>query len=171
MKLPVLRGTAKVLVSRMHRYGAPVDNPNPWPDFGDAAALLVIVRFRVSPDERPAWLEGAERVVEILARQGGFQCASIGQSTDETDLVLLRSEWDSVGDYRRALSDMDMKVHGIPFMSQAIDEPSAYELLQHSAGNEGTTSVSGRARDADDVRLGRAAAAHVAPVTSRSDEK
>jgi len=109
-------------------------------------------------------------VLSIFARQSGFQCASIGQSTDETELLLLRSEWDSVGDYRRALSDMDMKMHGIPFMAQAIDEPSAYELLQHSEGDADITSVSGRARDADDVRLGRAAAAHVAPVTSRSDE-
>jgi hypothetical protein len=147
-----------------------VSNPNPWPDFGEAAALLVIVRFRVSPDARSTWLAGAERVLVIFARQSGFQCASIGQSTDETDLLLLRSEWDSVGDYRRALSDMDMKMHGIPFMAQAIDEPSAYELLQHSEGDTDITSVSGRARDADDVRLGRAAAAHVAPVTSRSDE-
>ncbi|MCX8527949.1 MAG: antibiotic biosynthesis monooxygenase [Candidatus Nanopelagicales bacterium] len=147
-----------------------MSNPNPWPDFGEAAALLVIVRFRVSPDARSTWLAGAERVLVIFARQSGFQCASIGQSTDETDLLLLRSEWDSVGDYRRALSDMDMKMHGIPFMAQAIDEPSAYELLQHSEGDTDITSVSGRARDADDVRLGRAAAAHVAPVTSRSDE-
>ena len=147
-----------------------MSNPNPWPDFGEAAALLVIVRFRVSPDARSTWLAGAERVLVIFARQSGFQCASIGQSTDETDLLLLRSEWDSVGDYRRALSDMDMKMHGIPFMAQAIDEPSAYELLQHSEGDADITSVSGRARDADDVRLGRAAAAHVAPVTSRSDE-
>ena len=153
------------------RYGAAVSNPNPWPDFGEAAALLVIVRFRVSPEARATWLAGAERVLEIFARQGGFQCASIGQSTDETDLLLLRSEWDSVGDYRRALSDMDMKMYGIPFMAQAIDEPSAYELLQHTSGDAGTTAVSGRARDADDVRLGRASAAHVAPVTSRSDEQ
>lgn len=147
-----------------------MSNPNPWPDFGEAAALLVIVRFRVSSDARSTWLAGAERVLSIFARQSGVQCASIGQSTDETDLLLLRSEWDSVGDYRRALSDMDMKMHGIPFMAQAIDEPSAYELLQHSEGDADITSVSGRARDADDVRLGRAAAAHVAPVTSRSDE-
>jgi len=160
-----------VLVWCGPRYGAAVSNPNPWPDFGEAAALLVIVRFRVSPDARAPWLAGAERVMAIFARQSGFQCASIGQSTDETDLLLLRSEWDSVGDYRRALSDMDMKMYGIPFMAQAIDEPSAYELLQHRADDADTTAVSGRARDADDVSLGRAAAAHVAPVTSRSDEE
>jgi len=64
-----------------------------------------------------------------------------------------------------------MKMYGIPFMAQAIDEPSAYELLQHRADDADTTAVSGRARDADDVSLGRAAAAHVAPVTSRSDEE
>jgi quinol monooxygenase YgiN len=147
-----------------------VDNTNPWPDFGAAAALLVMVRFRVHPDARSAWLADAEQVLAILARQSGFQCASIGQSTDETDLLLLRSEWASVGDYRRALSDIDMKVYGIPFLAQAIDEPSAYELLQHVAENSETTSVSGRARDADHVRLGRAAAAHVAPLTSHSNQ-
>ena len=147
-----------------------MDNPNPWPDFGEAAALLVVVRFRVAPDVRSAWLADAERVLAILARQSGFRCASIGQSTDETDLLLLRSEWDSVGDYRRALSDIDMKVHGIPFLAQAVDEPSAYEVLQHVTDMSDTTSVSGRARDADNVRLGRAAAAHVEPLSSRSDE-
>jgi hypothetical protein len=145
-----------------------VTNPNPWPDLGPVAALLVIVRFRVA--DRPSWLANAERVLEILARQGGFRCGSIGQSTDETDLLLLRTEWESVGHYRRALSDMDMKVHGIPFLAQAIDEPSAFEVLQHVGEGTDVVSVSGRARDADDVRLGRAAAARVAPLTSRSDE-
>lgn len=143
-------------------------NPSPWPDLGPAAALLVVVRFRVA--ERPSWLADAERVLGILARQDGFRCGSIAQSTDETDLLLLRTEWDSVGHYRRALSDMDMKVHGIPFLAMAVDEPSAYEVLQHVQEGADVVSATGRARDADDVRLGRAAAARVSPLTSRSDQ-
>lgn len=143
-------------------------NPSPWPDLGPAASLLVIVRFRVA--DRASWLADAERVMAILGRQAGFRCGSIAQSTDETDLLLLRTEWDSVGHYRRALSDMDMKVHGIPFLAMAQDESSAFEILQHLDDGEDTVSASGRARDANDVRLGRAAAARVAPLTSSSGE-
>ncbi len=143
---------------------------SPWPDLGEPAALLVVVRFRVPAAERQDFLREAETILGVLARQAGLRRASIVQSTDDADLLALRSEWDSVGAYRRALSDMDMKVHGIPFLARAIDEPTAFEVLQHVGDDADPVSSSAFARDAGDVRLGQAAAADVTPLTSRADE-
>jgi hypothetical protein len=41
-----------------------------------------------------------------------------------------------VGSYRRALSAYDVKVTAVPLLSQAIDEPSAYELVGDADLNE-----------------------------------
>lgn len=132
----------------------------------------MLIRFRVPASQRQAFLAEAETVLAILGRQSGLRAVSLAQSTDDDTLLVLRSEWDSVGAYRRALSDIDMKVHGIPFLARAIDEPTAYEVLQHHTDDSATESVatSGFARDAGEVRLGHAAAAHVDPLTSRSDQ-
>ena len=66
-----------------------------------------------------------------LAAQPGCLAAAIGQSTDDPDLIVVRTEWAGVGAYRRALSAFDVKVNAVPLLSAAIDEPSAYELVRH----------------------------------------
>ena len=42
-------------------------------------------------------------------------------------------EWENVGAYRRALSAYDVKVGAVPLLSTAIDEPSAYEVVEPGA--------------------------------------
>ena len=39
------------------------------------------------------------------------------------------SRWSSVGSYRKALSSYDVKLNAVPFLSRAIDEPTAFEVL------------------------------------------
>jgi hypothetical protein len=39
------------------------------------------------------------------------------------------ARWDSVGSYRKALSSYDVKLNAVPFLSGAIDEPTAFEVL------------------------------------------
>ncbi len=38
--------------------------------------------------------------------------------------------WEHVGAYRRALSAYDVKLHAVPLLGRALDEPSAYELVE-----------------------------------------
>jgi len=39
----------------------------------------------------------------------------------------LVTHWENVGSYRRALSNLNVKMNAIPLLAQAIDEPGAYE--------------------------------------------
>ncbi len=132
----------------------------------ETASLLVVSRFRVGDAARAAFLADAGRAVEALAAQAGCLAASIGQSTDESGLIVIRTEWSGVGAYRRALSSFDVKVNAIPLLSAAIDEPSAYELVHHWTPEGLTVAPSGLAADAGAVGLGEAAAPSVPPVTS-----
>ena len=52
-----------------------------------------------------------------------------GNNVDDPSLWTLVTRWKDVGSYRRALSSYDVKVGAVPLLSRAIDEPSAYELL------------------------------------------
>ncbi|MCL2542728.1 MAG: antibiotic biosynthesis monooxygenase [Nocardioidaceae bacterium] len=91
--------------------------------------MLVVNRFRGGEGLR-ADLEG---VLALLAAQPGYVEGSIGRNLDEPDLWVLTTRWESVGTYRRALSSYDLKLHGLPVLSRAIDEPSAYELVEPNA--------------------------------------
>lgn len=130
------------------------------------AVLLVVSRFRLSPADRPGFLVDADRAMASLAARPGCRSVSLGQSTDEEGLLVIRSEWDGVGAYRRALSDFDVKVNAIPLLSSAIDEPSAYEVVRHRDASGTTAAPSGLAADAGVVGLGAAASADVPPVAS-----
>ena len=52
-----------------------------------------------------------------------------GRSTDEPDAWILVTEWASVGAYRRALGNYDVKLYATPLLAQALDRPSAFEEL------------------------------------------
>lgn len=96
---------------------------------GRAPHLVVISRFRGHPDLADA--------LRILAERPGCRAVELGQSTDDAALQVVVSTWDSVGDYRRALSSFEVKMHAVPLLSSAIDEPSAFEIVL-SLGAEGT---------------------------------
>ena len=131
-----------------------------------SAGLLVVSRFQVDPAQRARFLTDAATAIDALASQAGCRGISLGQSTDDPDLLIIRSEWDGVGAYRRALSSFDVKVHAVPLLSSSIDEPSAYEVVRHTDASGTVTASSGLAADAGIVGLGSAAAADVPPVSS-----
>lgn len=91
--------------------------------------MIVVHRFRV-PEERAAAfrveLEGAHA---LLAAQRGYVDGAVGRNVDEPDLWLLQTRWANVGSYRRALSAYDVKLHAWAVLGQALDEPSAYEIV------------------------------------------
>ena len=90
--------------------------------------MLVVTRFRTTqePEEFRARLEGA---LAVLAAQRGFVEGHLGRNVDDPGLWVLQTRWDGPGAYRRALSAYDVKVHGWPVLGEAVDEPTAYELV------------------------------------------
>ena len=130
------------------------------------AGLLVVTRFRVPADRFDAFAAQAREAIAALGACAGFVGAELGQSTDEAELRLISTRWTGIGAYRRALSDFTVKMTAIPFLSLAIDEPSAFEIV-HARTPAGTRdAASGLAADARHIGLGEASADHVPPVAT-----
>ena len=92
--------------------------------------LVVVSRFRVEeqPDAAVAQFRGAaQAALAALAARPGYVDGHVGRNLDDPALWLLTTRWVGVGAYRRALSSYDVKVTAVPLLSQAVDEPSAYE--------------------------------------------
>jgi len=65
--------------------------------------------------------------VAQFAASSGCRGAELVQNLDEPQLWAIVSNWEQVGDYRRAFSGTPAKLALIPLLSLAIDEPSAYD--------------------------------------------
>ena len=132
--------------------------------------MLVVTRYRVA-DPGPAdhgsaaFLTEARAALAALAERPGFRSGRIGRAADDPAMWVLVTEWEHVGAYRRALSAYEVKVHAVPLLSRAVDEPSAYEVVVSTGhgGDPGSpTHRTHRALDADVVGLGEASAPDVA---------
>jgi quinol monooxygenase YgiN len=91
--------------------------------------VLVVNRFRADPDDA-AFRADLEDALVLLSGREGFLDGSLGRNVDEPDLWVLVTRWRDVGSYRRALSSYDVKAGAVPVLSRAIDEPSAYEIVE-----------------------------------------
>lgn len=87
----------------------------------------MVIRFRVSEAEQAEFAVRLDAAVEVLSRQKGFVAARTGRNVDDPELLALNLEFENVGSYRRALSPYEVKLTAVPLLSQAIDEPTAYE--------------------------------------------
>lgn len=116
--------------------------------------MLVVTRFRVTPDDAMTFHQRARDALDVLAARPGFRTGTIGRAVDDPTLWIMTTQWENVGAYRRALSSYEVKLGAVELLSSAIDEPSAFELV-----TDGETGV--RAADADSVGLGRAASPDV----------
>jgi quinol monooxygenase YgiN len=130
--------------------------------------VLVVTRFSVDPAEGDAFLARARAALSALASRPGYLAGRIGRATDDPALWVLSTEWVGVGAYRRALSAYDVKVTAVPVLSEAIDEPSAYEVLVETAEDAAAARPSRRAADADTVGIGRASGPDVPTGLGRS---
>jgi hypothetical protein len=119
--------------------------------------LLAVTRFRVAPGDGPEFLRKARVALASLAERPGWRAGNIGRAMDDPTLWVLASEWSDVGSYRRALSSYDVKVSAVALLAQALDEPTAFELLTSAEGDG-----SALAADASVVGVGEAAAPVVA---------
>ncbi|WP_435771125.1 antibiotic biosynthesis monooxygenase family protein [Nocardioides sp. SYSU DS0651] len=96
--------------------------------------MLVVNRFRAPDPTGPADLRAdLEAVHGLLAAAPGYLDGWLGRNLDEPDLWVLATRWHNVGAYRRALSSYEFKLRGVPVLSRAIDEPSAYEVVEPDA--------------------------------------
>lgn len=113
--------------------------------------MFAVTRFRIPEADSGRFLRQAREALAALAERPGWRNGEVARALDDPTLWLLTSEWDDVGSYRRALSSYDVKVAAVPLLSQAIDEPTAYEVLT-------TTDATAHAADAGTVGVGEAAA-------------
>jgi quinol monooxygenase YgiN len=119
--------------------------------------MLVVTRYRVDAEAAQTFLRRAQTALAELARCSGWRSGHVGRAVDDPTLWILTAEWADIGSYRRALMAPDVRVAVVPLLGEALDEPSAYELLTEVEG-----SGSAIAADADVVRIGEAAAPIVA---------
>jgi quinol monooxygenase YgiN len=93
-------------------------------------AVLVVIRFRPTPSRLPGFQADARAVLALLADRPGWRSGRIGRAADDPGLWVLTTEWESVGAYRRAMSAQPVRILAMPLMAVAIDEPTAYEVLE-----------------------------------------
>lgn len=119
--------------------------------------MLVVTRYRVGGEADAGdgavgadFLARAGAALQVLAERPGFRSGRIGRAADDPSSWVMTTEWEHVGAYRRALSAYEVKVHAVPLLSLAADEPTAYEVLVAvGVGAEpgGTARASDRAPD------------------------
>jgi quinol monooxygenase YgiN len=93
------------------------------------AGWVVVMRFRVPVEGADAFGREAADVARLLAGFDGCGGVEVARASDEASLWTVVSRWSSVGSYRKALSSYDVKLNAVPFLSRAIDEPTAFEVL------------------------------------------
>lgn len=111
--------------------------------------MLALNRFVVVPERTAEFTRQAHEALAALAARPGFLDGELSRSLDQPEHWCLATRWQSVGAYRRALGDFEVRVKAVPLLSQSLNEPSAYETLAAAAaGGEVTTTGSDLATDA-----------------------
>ena len=90
----------------------------------------MVNRFRVSLEDGGAFRVELQDALDALAERPGHLGGTIGRNVDDPGLWVLTTRWEHVGAYRRALSAYDVKLRAVPLLSRALDEPSAYEVVE-----------------------------------------
>lgn len=136
----------------------PGSGPEPVPGF--------VARLRFASTDVPALMKQLRQCVGVLATYEGFVDARVARAIDDDGLIVMDVGWTTVGAYRRALSSYDVKVSVVPIISQAVDEPTAFEVLHVTDGHGAADAEGALAADAGSVSLGEASAGFVPPAPS-----
>jgi hypothetical protein len=148
----------------VHRDASTSRQPTRW-----RWIMLVVTRYRVGGGVGKVgtdaeFLGQARAALDVLSACAGFRSGRIGRAADDPSYWIMSTEWQHVGAYRRALSSYDVRVHAVPLLSLAVDEPTAYEVLASTGPDSSPDEATGRsdrASDAEAVGLGRASAPEV----------
>ena len=92
--------------------------------------MLVVNRFRIPEAEGESFGGELAAAADLLAERPGHLSGTIGRNVDDPELWVLSTLWENVGAYRRALGWYDVRVGAWPVLSRAIEEPSAFEVVQ-----------------------------------------
>ncbi|AEV82336.1 antibiotic biosynthesis monooxygenase [Actinoplanes sp. SE50] len=103
--------------------------------------MLVLNRFLVPPDTQDDFREQAHAALAALAGCPGYLSGRLARALEDTAAWTLVTEWESVGAYRRALGNFDVKVHATPLLARSLDEPSAFETLAAAGPGEPVTET------------------------------
>jgi quinol monooxygenase YgiN len=97
-----------------------------------ARLMLVVTRLRAPTDAAALeeFRHGLDQAHAVLAQRPGYLGGEVGRNVDDPNLWVLSTRWENVGSYRRAIGSYDAKLLVQPFMIHAVDEPSAYEIVQ-----------------------------------------
>lgn len=107
--------------------------------------MLALSRFIVVPERTAEFTRQAHAALAALAARPGYRDGELARSLDQPEHWCLVTRWDSVGAYRRALSDLQVRLDAVPLLSQSADEPSAYETLAAAMPGQ-QVSISGSDR-------------------------
>jgi hypothetical protein len=111
--------------------------------------MFVALHFDAPATTDATFRERAESALSVLSARPGYRGGRLGRAVDDARTWMLVTEWDGVGAWRRALSSYDVKMGAVPLLTQARDEPSAFEILYVDDGTVGRRHESDRAADAD----------------------
>ncbi len=89
--------------------------------------MLAIARFSTPLAQAAEFKAQLSVALEAFSACAGFVSGEFGQNLDDTTMWSLVTHWENVGSYRRALSNLNVKMNAIPLLARAIDEPGAYE--------------------------------------------
>jgi quinol monooxygenase YgiN len=91
--------------------------------------VLVVARLRPPADEE-SFRADVKVAIDALASRPGHVSTRLARALDDPAIWVLVSEWINVGSYRRALSSYDVKMASGALMGAAVNEPSAYEVVE-----------------------------------------
>jgi quinol monooxygenase YgiN len=91
--------------------------------------MLVVARLRPPEDPEKFRAEVREAMAALAARPGHVS-TRLAQALDDPSTWVLVSEWINVGSYRRALGSYDVKMASGVLMGSALNEPSAYDVVE-----------------------------------------
>ena len=95
--------------------------------------MITVSRFTVAEGDGASFLDRARDALAALETAAGWRRGWVGRAADDPTVWILGTEWAGVGAYRRALSAFDVRIRVAPLLGDAMDEPSAFEIL-HAAG-------------------------------------
>jgi quinol monooxygenase YgiN len=90
---------------------------------------LVVARFTVPEASAGEFRSQVAVAVEALSCRPGHVSSRLARALDDLSVWVLVSEWESVGAYRRALGNAEVRMASMALMGSVRDEPTSYEVL------------------------------------------
>lgn len=91
--------------------------------------MLALHRFVVASERTAEVTAQAHAALAALAARPGYRGGELTRALDDPARWCLVTRWESVGAYRRAWGDLDVRATATPLLAGAVPEPSAYEVL------------------------------------------